>query len=220
MNLKLKSLTTALAAAALLAPTAVAQKPAGTPGKGKPERSESARGHAKAKGQEKARGQAKGQEKARGQAKGQERARGQAKPKQAVFRGTVAAVDAEAATVTVEVTGGNKRARNLAQGQTVVFDVSKVRKLHVADRDGSGTKDLGDFAAGDRVQVQALVGSALEEVVVARKVHNKTARPAAGVEGDGTEDASQGEGENEGEGEGEGQNEGEGESEGEGGDQG
>ena len=142
MTTNLKTLTAAVAAAALLAPVAVAKKPADRPGKAKTERT--SKGHAKAK--------------------------------QGIFRGTVSAIGTD--DITVDVTGGNKRARELAAGKTVVFDLSAVKKIHVADVNADGSKDLADFTSGDAVQVQARVtkDQDVTQPVAARKVHNKPAQ--------------------------------------------
>lgn len=148
MTKNLKTVTLALGAAALLAPTALAGKPADTP---------------KGKGQEKS-------------ADAKSKGKGHAKAKKGIFRGTVTAVDAEAQTLTIAFTGGNKRARNLVgDAESVSFDLSSAKKVHTADHDGDGDRDLADFLVGHKAQVQARVtkDQALEEIA-ARKAHNKT----------------------------------------------
>lgn len=151
MTTNLKTLTLALGAAALLAPTALAGKPADKPAKGK------------------------GQEKS-AEAKSKSKGKGHAKAKMGNFRGTVTEVDAEAMTLTIAPTGGNKRARNLVgDAESVSFDLSSAKKLHTADHDGDGDRDLADFLAGHTAKVQARVtkDQALEGIV-AKKAHNKT----------------------------------------------
>ena len=80
-------------------------------------------------------------------------ARKAAKPKTFVFRGTVAAIDAEAGTVDVTVTSGNSRGRRF-RGETVTFDLAAA-KLAGVETDGVLGISLDDVLVGDRVMVQA-----------------------------------------------------------------
>jgi ribosomal protein S8E len=69
--------------------------------------------------------------------------------------GAVVGVDVDAKSVTVHVRHANRAGRALVD-QDVVFTLADAR-LHVADANGDGVRDLGDVAVGDRVIVQAKV---------------------------------------------------------------
>ena len=80
--------------------------------------------------------------------------KGQSKGKMYVFRGTFVSGDAAANTVIVKVEKANGRAKKF-NGEEVTFSLAGLKKLHVADTNGDGKKDLADVKAGDRVQVQS-----------------------------------------------------------------
>jgi hypothetical protein len=80
--------------------------------------------------------------------------KGQSKGKMYVFRGTFVSGDAAANTVVVKVEKANGRAKKF-NGSEVTFSLAGLKKLHVADTNGDGKKDLADVKAGDRVQVQS-----------------------------------------------------------------
>ena len=100
------------------------------------------------------------------------------KAKNAVFKGTVSAVDAGAGTITVTVAKGNKWARaykdSFASGLTFKFDATK-KVGGVEDVNADGKKTLADVVAGNLVLVQARVtkDTAVEDLT-ARKVNVST----------------------------------------------
>ena len=109
-----------------------------------------ARPGGKGKGPKVERKLAKELERAAKRAKKAKRAR-KAKKAAYVARGTVAAVDAGAQTVTVSIPdrkGATNRRARAWRGTDVTFDVSGA-KLRVRDRNGDGSRDLADVAAGD-----------------------------------------------------------------------
>jgi hypothetical protein len=139
-----------VAALALLAPAAALAKdgPKGEPGKGHAKPKTSASG------------------------------KGRAKPRTFVFKGTVAAVDAEGTDVTVAVTRGNRAARRFV-GRQVTFDVATA-KLVVADIDGDGAPDADDVRPGDAVVVQARLPRSVTATapLPARRLVDLTSPPA------------------------------------------
>lgn len=80
--------------------------------------------------------------------------KGSSKGKMYVFRGSFVSGDAAAGTVVVKVEKANGRAKKF-NGSEVTFSIAGLKKLHVADTNGDGKKDLLDVKAGDRVQVQS-----------------------------------------------------------------
>lgn len=108
-----------------------------------------------------------------------------------VFGGTVASVDTTAGTVTVNVVRGNHWARAL-KGQQVTFDASKLRRVHVRDFDGNGTRDLADVQANDRVIVKARLPKAApgDQPFVADQFVDVTKTAAAAPAPDGASDDS------------------------------
>ena len=78
------------------------------------------------------------------------------KAKNAEFKGTVKAVDAAAGTVTVTVEKASKWGRAY-KGADVVFTLTGVKKLHVADTNADGKKDLSDVKIGDRAHAGARI---------------------------------------------------------------
>lgn len=69
------------------------------------------------------------------------------------FKGTVAAVAEDGSSVSVEVTGGNKRAREAAEGQAqpMVFPVSADTDVEIDEQDAA----VADLVVGDPVKVQS-----------------------------------------------------------------
>ena len=96
------------------------------------------------------------------------------KGKQAEFKGTVKAVDTAAGTVTVTVEKASKWGRAY-KGKDVVFTLSGVKKLKVADVDANGTKDLADVREGDRAHAGARIAKDADVTapVAANKFHAK-----------------------------------------------
>ena len=78
------------------------------------------------------------------------------KAKQAEFKGTVKAVDAAAGTVTVTVDKTSKWARAY-KGTDVVFTLSGVKKIKVADTNADGKKDINDVKVGDLAKAGARI---------------------------------------------------------------
>ena len=134
---------TALLAAAMLVPAGVATAgPGKSDGKGKPAKTEK---------------QSKAKKK------------GHAKAKNAVFSGVVEAVDVAANTVTVKVDKANSWGRRF-KGESVVFDLSQVKKLGVNDGADEGTDaTLADVAVGDKAHAQAKILKTAVSPLVARK---------------------------------------------------
>lgn len=97
------------------------------------------------------------------------------------FKGLVTAVGD--GTVSVEVKAGNSRGKKF-KGQTLTFDVTKA-KLHVADVNKDGKRDLADVAVGDRVNIQAKLprsGVDATQALPARHVVDKGPVPAPAPE--------------------------------------
>ena len=94
-------------------------------------------------------------------------AKGAVKNKTYNFKGTVTAVAEDGSSVSVEVTGGNKRAREAAEGQEqpMVFPVSENTKVEIDEQDAAVT----DIAVGDPVQVQSKAPAGADEFP-ARKI--------------------------------------------------
>lgn len=111
---------------------------------------------------------AKGKEKSA--LKGQN-GKGKSKAKTVVVKGTV--VSADAATVTVNVTKGNRRGRDYL-GE-VTFTLADA-KLSVADSNADGVVDGTDLLVGDKVVVQAKLPARAEGDLSypARKVVDQT----------------------------------------------
>jgi len=86
------------------------------------------------------------------EAKGKSKGKGQSKGKMFTFRGTFVSGDATANTVVVKVEKATGRAAKF-NGTEVTFSLAGLKKLHVADTNADGKKDLADVKAGDRVQV-------------------------------------------------------------------
>ena len=128
MNQRIRTITLAAAALALAAPVAATADS----GKGKGETT-SAEAKAKPKKAKKAK-----------------------KAKNAQFKGTVTAVDAAAGTVTVAVEKASKWGRAY-KGQSVVFTLTGVKKIKVADTNADGKQDLGDVKVGDRAHAGARI---------------------------------------------------------------
>ena len=78
---------------------------------------------------------------------------GKVKTKTCNFKGTVTAVAEDGSSVSVEVTGGNKAAREAAKGreQPMVFPVSGSTKVGIDGQDAAVT----DVVVGDPVKVQS-----------------------------------------------------------------
>jgi ATPase subunit of ABC transporter with duplicated ATPase domains len=85
-----------------------------------------------------------------------EKAKQAPKGKQAEFKGLVKAVDAAAGTVTVTVQKASKHGR-AHTGKDVVFTLSGVKKIKVADTNADGKKDLSDVKVGDRAKAGARI---------------------------------------------------------------
>jgi hypothetical protein len=97
--------------------------------------------------------------------------KGQAKAKNVVLKGLV--VSADATTVTVAVKKATRWGRAL-RGTDVQFTVAKV----VADDvNGDGKADALDLAAGDKVVVQARIGTSDVAPYSARRVVDQTHPP-------------------------------------------
>ena len=96
------------------------------------------------------------------------------KGKQAEFKGVVKAVDVAAGTVTVTVEKASKWGRAY-KGKDVVFTLSGVKKIKVADTNGDTKKDLNDVKVGDRAHVGARIakGADVTAPVAANKFHAK-----------------------------------------------
>ena len=101
------------------------------------------------------------------------------KGKNAEFKGTVKAVDAAAGTVTVTVDKASKWGRAY-KGKDVVFTLSGVKKLKVADTNADGKKDLADVKVGDLAKLGARIvkGTDVALPVAANKAHFKAPEPA------------------------------------------
>ncbi len=96
------------------------------------------------------------------------------KGKQAEFKGAVKAVDAAAGTVTVTVEKASKWGRAY-KGTDVVFTLSGVKKIKVADTNADGKKDLADVKVGDRAKAGARIAKDADVAapVAANKFHAK-----------------------------------------------
>lgn len=96
------------------------------------------------------------------------------KGKQAEFKGTVKAVDAAAGTVTVAVDKASKWGRAY-KGTDVVFTLTGVKKIKVADTNADGKKDLSDVKVGDLAKAGARIakGADVTAPVAANKFHAK-----------------------------------------------
>jgi hypothetical protein len=96
------------------------------------------------------------------------------KAKQAEFKGTVKAVDAAAGTVTVTVEKASRWGRAY-KGTDVVFTLTGVKKIKVADTNADGKKDLADVKAGDRAHAGARIAKDADVTapVAANKFHAK-----------------------------------------------
>ena len=101
------------------------------------------------------------------------------KGKNAEFKGTVKAVDAAAGTVTVTVDKASKWGRAY-KGKDVVFTLSGVKKIKVADTNGDSKKDLNDVKVGDLAHLGARIakGADVAAPVAANKAHFKAPEPA------------------------------------------
>ncbi len=120
-------------------------------------------------------GKGKGQTKsAEAKSKSKGKAKGKAKGKQAEFKGLVTAVDAAAGTVTVKVDKASKWGRAY-KGQDVVFNLSGVKKIKVADTNADGKKDINDVKVGDRAKAGARIqkNADVTAPVNANKFHAK-----------------------------------------------
>ena len=96
------------------------------------------------------------------------------KGKQAQFKGTVKAVDATAGTVTVTVDKASKWGRAY-KGTDVVFTLTGVKKIKVADTNADGKKDINDVKVGDRAHAGARIAKDADVTapVAANKFHAK-----------------------------------------------
>ena len=150
MNQRIRTITFTALALALAAPVAATADP----GKGKGE-TKSAEAKAKPKKAKKAKG------------------------KQAEFKGTVKAVDATAGTVTVTVDKASKWGRAY-KGTDVVFTLSGVKKIKVADTNADGKKDLADVKVGDLAKAGARIAKDADATapVAANKFHAKAPEAA------------------------------------------
>jgi ATPase subunit of ABC transporter with duplicated ATPase domains len=95
------------------------------------------------------------------------------KGKNAEFKGTVKSVDA-AGSVTVTVDNASKWGRAY-KGKDVVFTLSGVKKIKVADTNGDDKRDLADVKAGDLAKLGARIvkGTDVAKPVAADKAHFK-----------------------------------------------
>ena len=96
------------------------------------------------------------------------------KGKNAEFKGTVKSVDAAAGSVTVTVDKASKWGRDY-KGKDVVFTLSGVKKIKVADTNGDSKKDLADVKVGDLAKLGARIvkGTDVALPVAANKAHFK-----------------------------------------------
>ena len=94
------------------------------------------------------------------------------KAKNAEFKGTVKAVDATAGTVTVAVDKASKWGRAY-KGTDVVFTLSGVKKIKVADTNADGKTDINDVKVGDRAHAGARLAKDADVTapVAANKFH-------------------------------------------------
>ena len=111
---------------------------------------------------------------AEAKSKSKGKAKGKTKGKQAEFKGLVTAVDAAAGTVTVKVDKASKWGRAY-KGQDVVFNLSGVKKIKVADTNGDTKKDINDVKVGDRAHAGARIqkNADVTAPVNANKFHAK-----------------------------------------------
>lgn len=102
------------------------------------------------------------------------KAKGKTKGKQAELFGNVLAIDVAAKTVTVKVDKASKHGRAY-KGLDVVFDVSAVKKIKVADTNADGKRDINDIKVGDRAHAGARIvkGTDVTAPVKANKFHAK-----------------------------------------------
>lgn len=122
------------------------------------------------------------------EAKTKGKGKGKAKGKQAQFKGAVTAVDAATGTVTVAVEKASKWGRAY-KGQNVVFTLSGVKKIKVADVNADGKKDINDVVVGDRAHAGARIAKDADVAapVAANKFHAKA--PETETEEEATEPA-------------------------------
>jgi hypothetical protein len=99
-------------------------------------------------------------------------AKGQSKAKNAVFKGTVVSTDTTAGSVVVHVLKVNHWSKSF-KGTDVTFTVATVKKIHVADTNGDGKRDLADIKAGDPVLVQARITKDATQPFAARKLNDQ-----------------------------------------------
>ena len=116
-------------------------------------------------------GKGKGQTKS---AEAKAKAKKAPKGKQAQFKGAVTAVDVTAGTVTVAVEKASKWGRAY-KGKDVVFTLSGVKKIKVADTNADGKKDINDVKIGDRAHAGARIAKDADVAapVAANKFHAK-----------------------------------------------
>jgi hypothetical protein len=103
--------------------------------------------------------------------------KGHAKPKNAVFKGTVVSADVVAGTITIHVDKASKWGRRF-KGTDVSFTVDRVKKLHVADTNADGKKDLADVKTGDRAKAEARITKTDVPPLAARKLKVAAPKPA------------------------------------------
>jgi hypothetical protein len=113
------------------------------------------------------------------------------KAKQAEFKGTVKAVDAAAGTVTVTVEKASKWGRAY-KGKDVVFTLTGVKKIKVADTNADGKKDLADVKAGDRAHAGARIAKDADVTapVAANKFHASAPKAAEADDDEDGDDAA------------------------------
>lgn len=111
------------------------------------------------------------------------KARGKTKARNVVVKGTIASVGAD--TVTVSVAKATKWGRAL-RGTDAEFTVAKIS---AADRDGNGTVDLADLAAGDKVVVKARIAKDATAPYAARQLVDQSS-PQADDDTQGDDDTT------------------------------
>ena len=97
------------------------------------------------------------------------------------LRGTVSGVDLASNSVVVTITQANHGGRSgrALLGHSLTVDVSRARS-DVADVNGDGSRDLGDVAVGDRVEVRVSLPrplpATISGTVTAQRLRDDSAR--------------------------------------------